>query len=90
MVTTRDARRHDRWASVSSMAVFGAFSMMLWLVLAVLIPWLHKTFRYPTGLGYRLVYVPVVQLLVLSILLLEWCRRGGSCPRATLGNYANG
>src|SRR5271166_1353400 len=64
-VTTRNATPRPM-GILSSIAVFGSFSLVLWLVLAVLIPWLHNTFGIPPIIGW---YVSGTAFVLFPILL---------------------
>jgi membrane protease YdiL (CAAX protease family) len=80
-VTTRDAPLRPM-GILSSMAVFGAFSLVLWLVLAVLIPWLHNTFGIPPIIGW---YVSGTAFVLLPILLFGVVQAWRELPTRNLG-----
>ncbi len=64
------------------MLVFAAFSLVLWLTLAVAIPWLHKTFGIPSIIGW---YISGTAFVLLPILAFGVVKAWQELPTRNLG-----
>ena len=67
---------------LSSAVVFGAFSLLLWMAVAVEIPWLHHTFGVPPIIGW---YISGTTSVLLPILLFGVMKAWLELPTRTLG-----
>jgi len=67
---------------VLSAVLFGAFSLLLWLTLSAVIPWLHDTFGIPPIIGW---YVSGPAFVLLPILLFGVLMAWWELPTRNLG-----
>ena len=70
---------------LSSAVVFGAFSLLLWMALVVIIPWLHHTFGIPPVIGW---YVSGTAFVLLPILLFGVIKAWLELPMRNLGQLS--
>lgn len=66
---------------LSSAVVFGTFSLVLWIVLVVVIPWLHRTFLIPPIIGW---YMCGTAFVLLPILLFGVIKAWSELPTRNL------
>ena len=70
---------------LSSAVVFGAFSLLLWMALVVIIPWLHHTFAIPPIIGW---YLSGTAFVLLPILLFGVIKAWLELPTRNLGQLS--
>ena len=81
MATVREATPRPM-GILSSALVFGAFSLLLWLTLVLVIPWLHNKFGIPPIIGW---YVSGTAIVLLPILLFGVLMAWRELPTRNLG-----